>query len=124
MKTYDEIVAGNITAARARRKLSQREVAERMEVFGFGWRQQIVAAAENGRRKISIEEMLGLALALETSFVSLLEPVRDEEPIRLPSGDELPTGVIHDLIWGPQVGRVIPNRPRYPRPERQEGDKP
>jgi transcriptional regulator with XRE-family HTH domain len=98
--SYDRIVADNITAARARRRLSQKDVAARMEALGFGWRQQIVAAAESGRRRIAVAEVLGLALALETSFISLLEPVRDDGPIALPSGQTMLFLTVHELIWG------------------------
>lgn len=98
--SYDRIVADNITAARARRRLSQKDVAARMEALGFGWRQQIVAAAESGRRRIAVAEALGLALALETSFISLLEPVRDDGPIALPSGQTMLFQTVHELIWG------------------------
>lgn len=100
MSSYDEAVAANVTAARARRKLSQKAVAARMSALGFGWRQQIVAAAEGGRRKITVGEVFGLAFALETSVMSLIEPVREDGPIALPSGATLPPLTVHGLIWG------------------------
>jgi hypothetical protein len=86
---YDRAVADNITAARARRRLSQKSVAARMQALGFGWRQQIVTAAETGGRRVSVAELLGLALALETSTGALLSPSLDEKLIELPSGDVL-----------------------------------
>lgn len=158
MSTYDEVVAANITAARARRKLSQRQLGERMEALGYGWRQQIVAAAENGKRKITIGEIFGLAIALETRLTSLLEPIPEEGPITLPSEDSMLFITVHELLYGgseygvkwngnvpsfpveeppqgwaysylpenpippPRVRRAIPNRPRYPEPERGDGD--
>ena len=92
--TYDEIVADNITAARARRKLSQRVVAVRMTALGFEWRQQIVAAVESARRGVRIDELFGLALALETSFGALLDPPSDDKQVRLPNGQAIPRGSI------------------------------
>lgn len=94
MSTYDEAVAANITAARARRKLSQRAVADRMKALGFEWRQQIVASAENARRPLKAAEVLGLALALETSIGTLLDPGPDDTRIRLPGGGVVPRGSV------------------------------
>lgn len=90
--TYDKLVADNITAARARRRLSQKELAARMGALGFEWRQQIVAVVETGRRRVTVAEILGLAFALETSIGVLLEPVDDVSRIALPSGRNIDAG--------------------------------
>jgi transcriptional regulator with XRE-family HTH domain len=123
MSSYDEVVAANITAARARRKLSQKAVAERMDALGYGWRQQIVAAAENGRRKITVGEVFGLALALETSVMSLLESPRDDGPVQLPSGAEVLFLTMHELFWGGTEHGVRwdGNVPRFPTEEPSQG---
>lgn len=84
--SYDEVLAANITAARARRRLSQRDIAERMAALGFPWRQQIVAAAETRGRRVTVGEILGLALALETTIGNLMDSA-DDNLIGLPSGD-------------------------------------
>lgn len=100
MSSYDGVVVANITAARARRKLSQKQLAERMEALGYGWRQQIVAAVENEKRKLTVGEVFGLAIALETRLTGLLEPIPDEGPIELPSGDSLLFLTAHELLYG------------------------
>lgn len=87
--TYDKLVADNITAARARHRLSQRAVAERMTALGFEWRQQIVASVETGKRRLTVAEVLGLAYALETSIGVLLEPLPEVPRVALPSGQTL-----------------------------------
>lgn len=60
-----------------------------MAALGFAWRQQIVAAVESGRRRLTVNELLGLALALETSIGALLDPSMDDSLVRLPSGSVL-----------------------------------
>ena len=126
--TYERVVADNITAARARCRLSQREVAERMAALGFEWRQQIVAAAETARRQLKAAEVLGLAYALETSVGVLMEPSSDVQRITLPSEQIIDAASVvwsvrhfndREIKWNgnvPQIGppRRIPNQPRYP----------
>jgi transcriptional regulator with XRE-family HTH domain len=85
-----DVLTRNVRAGRARRGLDQELVASRMRALGFSvWVRQTVARVEGGKRRLTAEEMFGLALALETRITSLLEPVRDEGPVGLPSGDEL-----------------------------------
>jgi len=153
--SYADALMRNVRAARARRGLEQELLAARMRALGFSaWARQTVARVEAGKRRLTAEEVFGLALALETRFTALLEPVSDDGPIALPSGDELLFNTVHELIWGgseytvswdgdvpqfpdeiqrgpreyilppPPVRRTIPNRPRYPAPERQEGSEP
>lgn len=83
---YDKVVADNITAVRARHRLSQKAVAERMTALGFEWRQQMVTAVETGRRRLTVAELIGLAYALQTSAGVLMEPPDEIQRIALPSG--------------------------------------
>jgi len=99
--TYADVLAKNVRAARARKRLEQEPVAARMRALGFSaWRRQTVARVEKSSRRLTAEEMFGLALALETSLTSLLEPVRDDGLIGLPSGQTMPSLTVHELIWG------------------------
>ncbi|MGH3401220.1 MAG: hypothetical protein ACRDRJ_01675, partial [Streptosporangiaceae bacterium] len=76
-------------------------VATRMRALGFSaWRRQTVANVEKNMRRVTAEELLGLALALETSLMSLIQPTREDGPIGLPSGDWMPFLTVHGLIWG------------------------
>ena len=115
-------MADNITAARARRRLSQRDVAERMTALGFPWRQQIADAAENRRRRITVAEVLGLALALQTSVKALMDPVEDESLVELPSGQLIAVETVRWSVQGHNDNMVFweGNAPRFlsppPRP--------
>ncbi len=99
--TYADVLAKNVRAARARRGLEQEPLAARMRALGFSaWRRQTVASVEKGARRLMAEEVFGLALALETRFTALLEPAREDGPIGLSSGAEVPFLAVHELIWG------------------------
>jgi transcriptional regulator with XRE-family HTH domain len=99
--TYAEVLARNVRAARARKGLEQEPVAARMRALGFSaWRRQTVASVEKSSRRLTAEEVLGLALALETRLTLLLEPARDDGPIGLPSGQSMLFLTVHELIWG------------------------
>lgn len=85
--TYSEVLARNVRAARSRADLGQASVAKRMTALGFpGWHPQTVSSTEKARRRVTAEEIFGLALALETSFRILLAPTADDNGIGLPGG--------------------------------------
>jgi transcriptional regulator with XRE-family HTH domain len=87
-KTPDEMLAGNIAAARARRKLQQSNLAARMTALGYKWVRQTVGEIENGNRRVTAAELYGLAIALEIPVTLLVVPWADEgsPTVRLPSG--------------------------------------
>jgi transcriptional regulator with XRE-family HTH domain len=61
--------------ARTLRRLSQPELAERMNTLGFpGWRQSTVSQVERGRRSVDIDELWSLAMALNTTIDWLVDP--------------------------------------------------
>jgi transcriptional regulator with XRE-family HTH domain len=70
-----EAVAENIRSYRAVRRLSQEELAERMNVLGHGWYHQTVGEVERGNRAVTVDELIGLALALEVTVGELLDPM-------------------------------------------------
>lgn len=99
--SYAEVLARNVRAARARKGLDQEPVAARMRALGFtAWRRQTVAGVEKNTRRLTVEEVLGLALALETRLIYLLEPEPEDDPISLPSGASMLFLTVHALIWG------------------------
>jgi S-adenosyl methyltransferase len=76
---------------------------------------------EKTNRRLTAEEVLGLALALETSFISLLEPARVDDPITVPSGEPMLFETVHELIWGGAQYTVswdgdVPHFPSEPPP--------
>jgi transcriptional regulator with XRE-family HTH domain len=85
--TYGEVLARNIRAARSRADLSQEDLAERMQHLGYSaWLYQTVGNVERGKRRVTAEELLGLALCLEVSIPALTTAHADHDGfIQLPS---------------------------------------
>jgi transcriptional regulator with XRE-family HTH domain len=69
-----EAVARNVAAERARQKMEQKKLAEGMSVLGHAWTQRTVAEVEQERRRVSFDELLGLALVLHRTIPELLRP--------------------------------------------------
>jgi transcriptional regulator with XRE-family HTH domain len=86
---YGQILGRNISAARGRLQLRQGDVAARMRELGFPWTQQTAAAVEKARRRPTAEEILGLALALETTISALTGASDQDGLVELPSGDAI-----------------------------------
>jgi transcriptional regulator with XRE-family HTH domain len=98
---YADVLARNVRAERARLGLEQELLAVRMRALGFTvWVRQTVARVEAGKRRLTAEELFGLALALETRLSNLLEPARPDDAISLPSGAVLPVLAVHEVIHG------------------------
>lgn len=103
---YRDLLTANIRVARARVHLSQKTAAARMKALGFGWTQQIMNAAETGGRRLQADELLGLALALETSLTTLMSPGPDDRAVMLPDGSALPAASVEGLCRGHNDGAV------------------
>jgi transcriptional regulator with XRE-family HTH domain len=72
-----ELIAANIRAYRARRAMSQREVADAMRAAGhYKWRYQTMSVIERGERRVTADEILGLARVLDTFPVHLISEPR------------------------------------------------
>lgn len=69
-----DVLAENIRVLRAMRGLSQAELAERMKFLKNEWSRQTVSQVEGGDRLTSVNELLALAIALETSVPRLMDP--------------------------------------------------
>ena len=103
---YRFILGRNISGDRGRLQLSQTAVAVRMRALGFeDWRQQTVASVEKGKRRVTVEEALGLVEALETTLPRLLAPVNGLW-VELPSGSgqDLPSMEVIGLANGAKGG--------------------
>jgi 8-oxo-dGTP diphosphatase len=104
---YRLILGRNISGARGRLQFSQTAVAERMVNLGFSdWRQQTLANVEKGKRRLTAEELIGLAEALETTLAALVGVVGGELFVELPSesGRYLPGAEILHLASGGKGG--------------------
>ena len=73
-------IAANIRAERARRRLSQRQVADAMRHLGYdNWHQQTVGAVERGERYVQADELIALAEVLDTAPDVLWRVVSERE---------------------------------------------
>jgi transcriptional regulator with XRE-family HTH domain len=72
-----DVVADNVRALRALRRLSQTELAKRMGQLGHKWTRATVSDVERAGRNVTVDELLGLALALTVSVPELLDPTKD-----------------------------------------------
>ena len=94
-----------------------------MTALGFKWLRQTVTEAERGRRRITVEEALGLSVALQVPMDTLLYPPPGEVPeVALPGGHHtIPAGrPWRDLTSLREEGDVIiaaPSGERRPEPE-------
>jgi transcriptional regulator with XRE-family HTH domain len=71
--SYGDAILENIRATRARKKLDQRDVSERMRNLGYtSWHRQTLGKVERGERRLAASEVIGLALALGTNTSVLL----------------------------------------------------
>lgn len=105
--TYADVLAQNIRAARSRRDLSQQAVAARMRALGYeAWLYQTVGNVEKGRRRVTAEEIFGLAYALETSIGALMAPVEDDKVVDFPSGAEVEVASVRVSVQGRNDGAV------------------
>ena len=74
-----QILADNVRTWRALRGLSQAQLADRMARLGHGWSASIVGFVEQNRRNITVDELVGLTIALRVEQLgSLLDPLGPE----------------------------------------------
>lgn len=86
MRTVAAIVARNVAELRDQRRLSVRALSERLTDVGHPILASGISKIENGERKVSVEDLLALAVTLDVSPVRLLLPGRDDgDPIALTS---------------------------------------
>jgi transcriptional regulator with XRE-family HTH domain len=103
--TYDAVLAGNIRATRGRKKLDQADIVERMRYLGFTtWHRQTMGKVERGERRVTAEEIFGLALALETTIQALMTANGQDDDVYLPSGQPIGAVSVERL-----VGRLAVN---------------
>lgn len=99
--TYADVLARNIRAARSRLGLGQESLATRMRALGYeAWLRQTVGSTERGRRRPTAEEILGLAVCLETTVHHLMSPLLQDGPVELPAGLLLTAGQVRALVFG------------------------
>src|ERR1700749_5147214 len=73
----DEQFAAGVREQRELLKMSQGELARRMDARGFPYYQQTVRRIEDGRRKVSVGEAKAIAEILKTTVERLTWPTRE-----------------------------------------------
>ena len=68
-----EALAKNVGAARVLREMKQEDLAAAMANLGHRWTYTTVSQVEGHRRRVSIDELFGLCLALGRSIPEMLE---------------------------------------------------
>jgi 8-oxo-dGTP pyrophosphatase MutT (NUDIX family) len=90
---FARLLARNLLIARTAAELSQADIGERMRALGFpSWLRQTMSTVETGKRRVTAEEVVGLALALNTTVTRLVSP-HDEnggQYVALPGGMVFP----------------------------------
>lgn len=69
-----DVIGKNIAVARTECGLSQDSLAKRMTELGHKWYGTTVGRIEKGERVVTVEELFGLSLALQTTVHQLLSP--------------------------------------------------
>lgn len=80
-----QVVAQNVQAARNAQGMTQEDLAERLEELGRPIAVPGIRSIENARRRVDVDDLTALAVALRTSPAALLTP-RNDAPL---------TGVTH-----------------------------
>jgi transcriptional regulator with XRE-family HTH domain len=113
--SYDEVLTRNIRAARSRLDLEQKNIVARMRALGHDtWHRQTMGKVERGERRVTGEEMIALALALETTIAALMAPRDEDGAVELRSGARLPVEVVRLSA----VGKIVDGAVRW------DGDEP
>lgn len=83
--SFGDVAARNLKRLRTEAGRTQAELAEDMNRIGFRqWSRVTVAEAESTKRKLSLEELLGLAALFDRPVVGLLtEPLAADEELAL-----------------------------------------
>lgn len=112
---YSDVLARNIRAARNRHRLGQATVVARMRALGYtSWHRPTIGNVERGERRVTAEEILGLAEALGTSVGALMAPVEDDKIVEFPSGAAVTVEHVRESVRG-EERRGGPVGGRYAR---------
>lgn len=104
-----QVIGFNLGQIRRGAGISQAELATAMDRAGFPWKRITVAEVEGGKRRTSIEELLGLAAVFGVPVVRLLVP-HHSDCMTLTDGQPgqrrvLDAGEVEELLVG-QAGKV------------------
>jgi transcriptional regulator with XRE-family HTH domain len=96
-----ELVGARTRMLRRERGLKQEELGRLVaQDLGRPWPKQTVSAIEQGRRECSAAELVALARALGAPVARFLETENEEQPVRLPSGEQVNGRELLDAVVG------------------------
>jgi transcriptional regulator with XRE-family HTH domain len=99
--TFGDVVARRIGQLReqAGADWTQARLAQAMNDLGFAWQRITVAEVEGGARKVTLEELLGLAALYGVPLVTFLLP-KDSESVQFPRIGRIEPAAVRELILG------------------------
>jgi transcriptional regulator with XRE-family HTH domain len=102
-----QALASNLRRLRGLRRLSQEDIAERMTALGYGragsWKRSTAAESETGKRQVTVDELVGLAMILGVTIGELLDP----SDASLALGDVVHEGEPQGAPLRPRVARLF-----------------
>lgn len=115
---YGEAIAAKLRALRVQRDLDQATLALRMKKLGYNWHRQTVGQVETGKRRVTVDELLGLCIALGASLPDTTAPLRNSADVSFPNGMTLPASLVSSMAgFGtslPWLGWDDDGTPRLP----------
>lgn len=99
--TLGEIVARSIKRLRVTAELTQEGLAEHMQKLGFvTWKRITVAEVESGKRRLGLEEMIGIAILFQVPLGHLLGSFNPDEVLEMNERVVLTSAQAQELITG------------------------
>lgn len=91
LESYADTIRYALRRERLSRHVKPAQLGRRMAALGYPWHPQTVHNVEAGRRRITAEEVLGLALSLECPMSALMGPAHTLRPlvVALPDGGRI-----------------------------------
>ena len=97
-----EAVAHNVRVVRDRRQLTQQQLAKKLGELGRSMQASTVAKIESGDRRVDVDDLAALAVALNVSPARLLIPdVEEDDDVRVVPAFAVPSW----SAWGWATGR-------------------
>lgn len=103
--TFSGIFGDRVRDLRMKAGWSQTRLGEAMNRIGWGWGRMAVTELEGGKRRVSLEEALGLAALFGVPALELLIPIEGAHDLELPADRSIGAETVTQLMLG-EGGRV------------------
>jgi hypothetical protein len=91
--------------------MSQRRLVARLDQLGLPLNQSVITRIERGTRKVSLDEAIALAAALDVAPVHLFLPITDEGRVSVTPSTEVPSRVARQ--WALGLRPLDPSNTRF-----------